>query len=172
MLKTYYVIFKLNFDFLEYCDCSTALKNIKENYDEMTYLPISLMLPKLYSKDIITFKEKEKITACSAAQTDQMEYFLDHIIIPSLTVDVSIKFTGLLEVMKESGNSILISMAKKLGNYLNIYIVMASNIIIFIYRRSEIIQPITFCLNKNFSQNFYWVLITNFVHKFISLSRG
>ena len=85
----------------------------------MTYLPINAMLGKLYSKDVITLKEKDKIKGSGTAESDRMEYFLDRIIIPSLKVNVPInvpiKFKGLLEVMEESGDSILISMAKQLG---------------------------------------------------------
>ena len=44
-----------------------------------------------------------------------MECFLDRVIIPSLKVNVSIKFEGFLEVLKESGDSMLVSMAIKLG---------------------------------------------------------
>ena len=81
----------------------------------MTYLPINSMLGKLYSKNVITLKEKDKIKISGAAESDRMEYFLDRIIIPSLKVNVSIKLKGLLEVMEESGDSTLISMAKQLS---------------------------------------------------------
>ena len=81
----------------------------------MTYLPINSMLGKLYSKDVITLKEKDKIKGSGTAESDRMEYFLDRIIIPSLKVKVPINFKGLLEVMEESGDSTLISMAKQLG---------------------------------------------------------
>ena len=50
-----------------------------------------------------------------SVESDRMEYFLDDIITPSLVVKVEIKFRGFLEVMKESGDSTLISMASKLG---------------------------------------------------------
>ena len=100
--------------YLEEVDCFTALRNIKENYDEMTYLPINSMLGKLFSKDVITLKEKESIKACST-QSDRMEYLLDYVIIPSLKVDVINKFKGLLKVMKESDDPTLLYMAKKLG---------------------------------------------------------
>ena len=104
----------LYFDTTDDFDCSTALKNIKKNYDELTYLPISKMLGKLYSKEIITLKEKQTIKAIPV-ESDRMEYFLDDIITPSLIANVIIKFRGFVEVLMESGDSTLISMAAKLG---------------------------------------------------------
>ena len=95
-------------------DCSTAKVNIQKNYYELTILPINSMLGKLYSKGIITLKEKQQIQA-NPVESDRMEYFLDNIIIPGLEVNVDMKFRGFLEVMKESGDSTLISMAAKLG---------------------------------------------------------
>ena len=72
------------------------------------------MLSKLYSKGIVTLKEKEKIQA-NPVQSERMEFFLDRIVAPSLEVNNDMKFRGLLEVMKESGDSTLISMAAKLS---------------------------------------------------------
>ena len=101
---------------LENLDYSTALKNIKDNYCEITNLSIDSMLGKLFSKDVITLGQKKQIKACSAIESERMEYFLDNIIIPSLNSENIFKFKGLLETMKESGDCALISMAKKLGN--------------------------------------------------------
>ena len=95
-------------------DCSTAKVNVQKNYYELTILPINSMLGKLYSKGIITLEEKQQIKA-NPVENDRMEYFLDHIIIPSLEVNVDVKFRGFLKMMKESGDSTLISMAAKLG---------------------------------------------------------
>ena len=72
------------------------------------------MLGKLYSKGVITLKEKKKIKA-DLVESERMEFFLDHIIAPSLEVNDSMKFRGLVEVMQESGDSTLISMAAKLS---------------------------------------------------------
>ena len=75
------------------------------------------MLGKLYSKEVITLKEKKEIKA-DPVETERMEFFLDNIIAPSLEVNVDMKFRGFLEVMKESGDPKLISMAAKLSKYL------------------------------------------------------
>ena len=72
------------------------------------------MLGKLYSKEIITLKEKKTIKA-TPVESDRMECFLDDIITPSLIANVIIKFRGFVEVLMESGDSTLITMAAKLG---------------------------------------------------------
>ena len=97
-------------------DCSTALKNIIKNYNELKYLPINSMLGKLYSKEIVTFKEKEMIES-KPTQSERMVYFLDHVIIHSLAVNVDVKFRGFVEVMIESGDPTLKTMAAKLTRY-------------------------------------------------------
>ena len=45
----------------------------------------------------------------------RMQHLLDKIIIPSLKVDVSVKYKRFLEVMERSGNVVFTSMAQKLG---------------------------------------------------------
>ena len=95
-------------------DCSTAQVNIQKNYNELTVLPINSMLGKLYSKGIVTQEEKQRIQA-KDIEIDGMQYFLDRIIIPSLEVNVDVKFRGSLKVKKKSGDFTLISMAAKLG---------------------------------------------------------
>ena len=72
------------------------------------------MLSKLYSKAIITLREKQAIQTIPV-ESDGMAYFIDYIIIPSLHTKVIIKFRGFVEVLMESGDSTLISMAAKLG---------------------------------------------------------
>ena len=104
----------------ENIDCSTAQKNIKKNYNELTYLPINSILGKLYSKEIITFKEKEMIESMPT-QSKRMVYFLDEVIIRSLAVDVNVKFRRFIEVMMESGDPTLTSMAAKLIKYVSYY---------------------------------------------------
>ena len=82
----------------------------------MTHLPINSMLNKLYSKDVITLDQKKRIKACPV-ETEQMEYLLDNIIIPSLQCDNIRKFKGLFEIMKDSGDSTLTATAEKLSNH-------------------------------------------------------
>ena len=90
------------------------------NYDELTYLPINSMLGKLYSKEIITFKEKEMIESIPT-QSKRMVYFLDEIIIRSLAVNVDVKFRRFIKVMMESGDPTLTTMAAKLIKYVSYY---------------------------------------------------
>ena len=95
-------------------DCSAAKDNIKANYDELTKLPVELILERLLSKGIITPDEKKKIDSKPASQ-DKMIYVLDSVITPSLLNDISIHFKGFLEVLEESDDSTMIDLAKQLG---------------------------------------------------------
>ena len=95
-------------------DCSTVNVNIQKNYKKLTYLPINSMLGSLYNKGVITLEEKQRITA-NPVEIDRMMYFLDRVIIPSLILNVDMKFKGFLEVMNESGDSTLLSMVANLG---------------------------------------------------------
>ena len=105
---TYYVIYLANLD------CSTAKNNVIRMYHELTNLPMDSMLGKLLAKKVILEKEKE-IIGSIPIKSDKMEYFIDNIINPSLANNVSEKFEGFLEVMEESGDPILIDMAKRVG---------------------------------------------------------
>ena len=117
MYITYVYFYKDKFD------CSTAKANIQKNYYELTILPITSMLGKLYSEGTITLEEKQRIKA-NPVEMDRMEYFLDNIIITSLEVNVDMKIRGFIKVMRESGDSTLISMAEKLGKHLIKYVAL------------------------------------------------
>ena len=84
---------------------------------ELRRLPIDLILDKLLAKEIITHKEKETIENL-LLQSDRMKYFLEAILIPSLNDNTTEKLNGLLEVMEESGNTILIDLEKQLSMYI------------------------------------------------------
>ena len=70
----------------------------------------------LFAREVITFRQKEMIEVIPL-QSQRMEYLIDKIIIPTLTFNISTKFKSLLEVMEESGDDKLTSMAEKLGMY-------------------------------------------------------
>ena len=72
------------------------------------------MLGKLYSKSVITLKEKQQIKAYNLVETERMEYFLDNIITPSLECKNNTKFKGFLEILKESDDSTSMAIAEKL----------------------------------------------------------
>ena len=97
-----------------YVDCRNAKKKIMRNYSKLTKLPIDLILDNLFAKKVITYKEKKTVQLKSKIR---MEYFLDRIILPSLTNNIIAKFKGFLEVMEESDDLSLIDLAKKLGMY-------------------------------------------------------
>ena len=100
-------------------DCSTAVVNVTEHYHELLYLSINPMLSKLFSKGGISHGEYQKIIDFPV-EIDRMEYFLDGIILPSLQVGFDKQFIIFLEVMNESGDSTLISMATKLSKYFTV----------------------------------------------------
>ena len=104
--------------FVDDFDCTTAKDIMKRNYVKLTKLPINSILGQLYGKGVITLKQKLTMEA-ESLESNRMEYFLDHVILPSLDTDVSIKYKGFLEVMEKSDDAILTSMAKKLGMYIN-----------------------------------------------------
>ena len=60
------------------------------NYDRLTNLPINSMLGMLYSKEVITLREKERIESKSV-QHDKMICFLDNVITRSLLNNISNK---------------------------------------------------------------------------------
>ena len=95
-------------------DCATAVVNVTEHYHELLYLSINPMLSKLFSKGAMFQEEYLKIKAIPA-EINRMEYFLDHIILPSLQVGYDKRFRIFFELMNQSGDSTLISMAAKLG---------------------------------------------------------
>ena len=88
---------------------------------QLINLPIESILAKLFAKDVITSVEKETIEKALPLKS---EYFLDNIIIPSLANNVTVKFKAFLEVMEQSGDPLLMDMAKKLGMYLFMLIFM------------------------------------------------
>lgn len=94
--------------------CSAAKDKITANYVEITNLPIDSILGQLLAKKVILSREKEIIES-KLLQSERMEHLLDKIIIPSLKNGLSIKFKGFLEVLEDSGDSIMIDMAQKLG---------------------------------------------------------
>ena len=92
------------------------LKKLKHHYVELSNLPISSILNRLFAGDIITRKEKKEIKAIPRElEEDRMEYFLDNIIIPSLKSNHAFKFKRFLKVLEGSDNPLLTAAAKNLG---------------------------------------------------------
>ena len=74
------------------------MKIIEENYDELTHLPTDLILPWLFVKDVVSFRER-KITAFLPTDSQRMEYLLDDIIMSSLQANVTMKFNPLSRII-------------------------------------------------------------------------
>ena len=71
------------------------------------------MMGSLYAKDVITNEERKIIDAKTGQE--KMMHLIADIIIPSLRLNNYEKYKGFLEVMEESEDSDVKSMAKKLG---------------------------------------------------------
>ena len=97
-------------------DFAAARAKVTANYVELTKLPINSILGALRAKEVILPWQKEEIEVISL-ERKRMEYLLDKIITPSLNVQVSIKFKGLLEVMEQSEDVVFIHLAQKLGTH-------------------------------------------------------
>ena len=97
-------------------DFAAANAKVTANYDELTELPINSILGALRAKKVILPRQKEEIEVISL-ERKRMEYILDKIITPSLNVQVSIKFKGLLEVMEQSEDVVFKRLAQKLGTH-------------------------------------------------------
>ena len=95
-------------------DFVAAKAKIVANYVEITDLPINLILQELHKKKVILSRQMETIEAKSL-QSNRMEYLLDKIILPSLEMKINTNYYRFLEVMENSGNEKLTSMAQKLG---------------------------------------------------------
>ena len=94
--------------------CSSAKEKVKETYTRLTNLDVTAMLGSLYSKEVITLREKQQINSIPI-DSDKMEYLLDEVIIPSLQAGRIEKFRLLLETMEQSDNQMVKSVGRRLG---------------------------------------------------------
>jgi len=78
-------------------------------------LPIISLLPSLVANDVITMEEKKRIELKQKNELDGMNYFLSEIIIPSLQLKTTYKYKGFLVTMEEHDDTLLNTIAKKLG---------------------------------------------------------
>ena len=67
----------------------------------------------LYSRDVITMKEK-RIIGTKVIESEKMMYILDDIIIPSLEAGTLEKFKSFREVMDKSGDPVIKSVCQRL----------------------------------------------------------
>jgi len=63
-------------------DCSVARDSISRNYLNLIKLPISLVVPKLFAKQVITFHEKCIIDS-KKIEMEKMMFILDNVIMPT-----------------------------------------------------------------------------------------
>ena len=95
--------------------CIDGKQKIKDIYTRLININATAMLGSLYSKDVITTKEKQYIQSAIPIEIDKMIYILDNIIIPSLEAGVIIKFKRFLEVMEGSDDPVTRAMGRQLG---------------------------------------------------------
>jgi len=95
-------------------DSSTAHEKIREHYVDLSKLKINSLLGLLYCKKVITLEEK-KILQSKPLESDGAMCFLDDILIPSLENNVTEKYTSFLQILQESSDTVLQSMAKRIG---------------------------------------------------------
>ena len=93
--------------------CSVAADTLKTQLGALTKLNYSAMMGSLFTKDVITNEQRQKIDAKIGGE--KMTYLILDILIPSLKLDHCKKYRGFLEAMEENDDSDLNSMAEKLG---------------------------------------------------------
>ena len=77
------------------------------------HLPVGVLLPSLYAKEVIDTNQKKTIEA-ERLDTKKMEYILD-LIIDSLNAGVAIKYNSFLEAINETEDPVANEAIKNLG---------------------------------------------------------
>ena len=94
--------------------CTFKRKSIQENYADLTEaLPIDNLLSVLYSKSVITIREKKQIEK-GELRENKVSYLFDDIIVPALKVGHGVKFDMLIKEMLSSKDSTANHLANKL----------------------------------------------------------
>jgi len=100
-----------------YGSCQMALAKVAQQYDQLVYLPVNNLLPKLISNKVITLDEKKTIDI-KVLEKDKMMYILDHVIVPSLQLNFGNKYNSFVTSLKESKETVAV--AERLGKYNNL----------------------------------------------------
>ena len=99
-------------------DCSKAAGMLRDKYDKLSNLPYESMDGKLFCYKVITSDEKVKIDKLGGNK--KMQEVLG-IVIASLKCEQITKYSGFLQAMEESENTLLNEIAKELGKWINIH---------------------------------------------------
>ena len=92
--------------------CSFKSTSIKDNYTELIdALPIDNLLSVLFSKTVITSREKANIQEKSLRE-DKVSYLFDHIILPALKIGHDVKYNNLIKVMSSNEDTTANYLAK------------------------------------------------------------
>ena len=94
-------------------DCATAASGLRRQISTLVHLNYDAMKLSLYAKGVITNDERKMINA--RIGQEQMMCLIADIIIPSLNLNLYMKYKGFLETMEESDDGALKSTAERLG---------------------------------------------------------
>lgn len=100
--------------------CTDAKQKVTDAYTRLTSINLTSLLGALYSRDVITTREKQIIHTISI-ESDKMAHLLDNVIIPSLEAGTTKKLKYFLEVMEESDDPVVKSVGRRVGT-LNIIV--------------------------------------------------
>lgn len=95
--------------------CTDAKQKVTDAYTRLTSINLTSLLGALYSRDVITTREKQIIHTISI-ESDKMAHLLDNVIIPSLEAGTTKKLKYFLEVMEESDDPVVKSVGRRVGN--------------------------------------------------------
>ena len=93
----------------------TAASELRRQIGTVVHLNYDAMKLSLYAKGVITNDERRTIN--TRIGQEQMMCLIADIIIPSLNLNLCMKYKGFLEAMEESDDSALKTTAKRLGTY-------------------------------------------------------
>ena len=94
-------------------NCAATADKLKKQLGTLTKLTYNVMMGSLFSKDVITNKERKIID--DKVGEEKIMYLVVDIVMPSLRQNNYKNYKGFLEAMEESDDSDLKSMAEKLG---------------------------------------------------------
>jgi len=94
------------------------MKSIKSQYDKICDQTITPLLPKLFSKSVVTEHQMRWIENKEKLELKGMKALIDEVILPSLQLKIRNIYKGFLQSMEEIGDLKWEELAKRLGKYM------------------------------------------------------
>lgn len=91
------------------------MKDIKSQYDLICGQKITLLLPILFSKSVVTKREMQWIENQEKLYLNGMKVLIDDVIMPSLQLKTSQIYKGFLQSMEEADAPVWRELSKRLG---------------------------------------------------------